>query len=301
MPLLNSVFGSVNGRSLGLQRSLRIGAWSLGGSRANAISSELFPPCPSVEVICLCLVHVFLRRDMRIFFKCTPSYVRRFHSSLTSKDASKQLIHIENATFYRKHPSSSPSQEEASINPPLFLNLDFSLSAENEANQHWAIIGPSNAGKTTFLELLQGQHICLPPRARSFPYLLSDEIKNKGRGLTYAPKAIHYVGFGGRGKGLSGLGTHMSARYESRREVSDFSLLEYLIGKTQLNAATTDDDSIAKAFLDEVIRKLDLEDLLDMPAANLSNGQTRRARLAKALLGRPELLLIDEPFSTYAI
>ncbi|EHL03265.1 putative Uncharacterized ABC transporter ATP-binding protein [Glarea lozoyensis 74030] len=33
-----------------------------------------------------------------------------------------------------------------------------------------------------------------------------------------------------------------------------------------------------------------------MPISNLSNGQTRRARIAKALLGKPGLLLLDEPF-----
>ena len=34
-----------------------------------------------------------------------------------------------------------------------------------------------------------------------------------------------------------------------------------------------------------------------MPVGNLSNGQTRRARIAKALLGKPEVLMLDEPFS----
>ncbi|PWY66460.1 P-loop containing nucleoside triphosphate hydrolase protein [Aspergillus heteromorphus CBS 117.55] len=33
-----------------------------------------------------------------------------------------------------------------------------------------------------------------------------------------------------------------------------------------------------------------------MPVANLSNGQTRRTRIAKALLNKPEVLLLDDPF-----
>jgi ABC-2 type transport system ATP-binding protein len=40
---------------------------------------------------------------------------------------------------------------------------------------------------------------------------------------------------------------------------------------------------------------LDLADLLDRPTGKLSSGQRTRAALAKALLNRPELLLLDEP------
>jgi ABC-2 type transport system ATP-binding protein len=45
----------------------------------------------------------------------------------------------------------------------------------------------------------------------------------------------------------------------------------------------------------EVARDLDLLDLLDRPTGKLSSGQKTRASLAKALLNRPEVLLLDEP------
>jgi ABC-2 type transport system ATP-binding protein len=45
----------------------------------------------------------------------------------------------------------------------------------------------------------------------------------------------------------------------------------------------------------EVAEELDLVDLLDRPTGKLSSGQKTRAALAKALLNRPEVLLLDEP------
>jgi ABC-2 type transport system ATP-binding protein len=45
----------------------------------------------------------------------------------------------------------------------------------------------------------------------------------------------------------------------------------------------------------EIAHELDLVDLLDRPTGKLSSGQKTRASLAKALLNRPEVLLLDEP------
>lgn len=45
----------------------------------------------------------------------------------------------------------------------------------------------------------------------------------------------------------------------------------------------------------ELGRELDLIDLLDRPTGNLSAGQKTRVSLAKALVNRPDVLLLDEP------
>lgn len=45
----------------------------------------------------------------------------------------------------------------------------------------------------------------------------------------------------------------------------------------------------------ELASELDLNDFLDRPAGKLSAGQRTRVALAKSLINRPELLLLDEP------
>jgi len=45
----------------------------------------------------------------------------------------------------------------------------------------------------------------------------------------------------------------------------------------------------------EIAAQLDLTDLLDRPSGKLSAGQKTRVALAKALINRPDILLLDEP------
>ncbi|KAJ5356140.1 hypothetical protein N7517_010749 [Penicillium concentricum] len=209
------------------------------------------------------------------------------------------FIRIQDGTFYKNYPTA-----EDSSNPALFPNLNFILpalqtpSSTETSPQHWAIIGPSD--RTDLLHILRGQHICIPPSARSYPYLLTDKIAEKDPRLRSVENAIQYVGFSGEGSGAIGgiRGAYLSARYESLREETDWTLLQYLRGQTSLNPMEGEEEGTLhdEQFLRRTTRSLDLECLLNLPVANLSNGQTRRARIAKAILSKAELLLLDEPF-----
>jgi ATPase subunit of ABC transporter with duplicated ATPase domains len=76
-----------------------------------------------------------------------------------------------------------------------------------------------------------------------------------------------------------------TARYGALRDDDKVSLRDSLAGSSSLDR------------LDSLAADLDLNELLHLPLVALSNGQTRRARILRALLRDPKLLVLDEPFS----
>lgn len=226
-------------------------------------------------------------------FIVNPS-LRALSIRYNSTSTKPPIIRIKDATFYRHHPASRTSQP----NPELFKNLNYELPSFPAQPEHWAILGAGGSGKTTLLQILRGQHLSFPPRARSYPYLNSREIEQKNHELRIPSRAIEFVGFGGE-QGVNAAqgtrGAYLSARYESLKEATDWTVLDYLQGHTELNPSEEDRaKQVNPQTLKEVVHDLRLEELVDMPVANLSNGQTRRAKVAKAILGQPEVLLLDE-------
>jgi ABC-type sugar transport system ATPase subunit len=242
---------------------------------------------------------------LRVFQKRTQGGQSQLHQTKPISNSKAQdalgavrspkspIIRISNATFYRYHPNS---QQHA--NPPLFPGLTFELPAFSDDPQIWSIISPSSIVLSTFLQILRGQHISIPHAARSYPYLKEKGLRRKDSRQSSPSNVIQYVGFdNARGDlGLSDVqGAYLSARYESRREITDFSLLDYLHGRTELNAIAHC-EKIDDQRLSTVMQDLQLVDLANMAVSSLSSGQKRRARIARQLLRKPEIVLLDQPF-----
>ena len=106
-----------------------------------------------------------------------------------------------------------------------------------------------------------------------------------------------------------------SARYgavwdEDKRTLRETLLPELVekVRRAELNLPETPTEGVLdsdvrsqEVLLEWLIEKLDLKRLLDLPMIALSNGQTRKARIVKTLVGklgvRPELVLLDEGLS----
>ena len=149
----------------------------------------------------------------------------------------------------------------------------------------WAVVGPTGAGKTTLAESLLGRHSL---HGGTLHWPLFDRLRAAGRRLDYTSQAVAHVTFKEDSRLFSYAGRYYQQRFEFADHGSDtpLSLADFL------RSGTTSPDAEREAVCD----RFGIANLLGQSFMTLSNGQTRRARLARAMLAHPEVLILDDPF-----
>jgi len=138
--------------------------------------------------------------------------------------------------------------------------------------QNWVVLGANGSGKTSLTAALTGE----VPVVTGRRWLNPDMIREKDMARL-------------------AFDTHqrLIARDEAQDESREFAGLEEAGLSLRALLKTT---GRAIAPLPEVAHRLALTPLLDQPLRSLSTGEMRRFLLARALLRKPRLLILDEPF-----
>jgi multiple sugar transport system ATP-binding protein len=130
-----------------------------------------------------------------------------------------------------------------------------------------ALLGPSGCGKSTSLRMIAGLESVTSGEIRIGKKLVN-ELHPKDRGV--------------------GLGFENYALYPPLkvRDNLAFNLRAHGLGAKEINRR-----------VDEIARTLRIQELLDLKPAALSSGQKQRVNMARAMVRRPSVLLLDEPLS----
>jgi len=158
--------------------------------------------------------------------------------------------------------------------PTVPVFEDFSL--EIPAGETWSVLGPSGCGKTTLLYLLAGLR---------FP--TSGQVAIQGQPLT---RPRPQTGLILQDYGLLPWATvrqNAALGVDLRRFYGPDGL------HTPLGASV-----VPETDVDAWLERLGLAEVSDKYPAQLSGGQRQRTAIARTLVLKPDLLLMDEPFSS---
>lgn len=168
----------------------------------------------------------------------------------------------------------------------------------------------SSSAKTSLLQALTGHLRIAPPPPP--PFGLFPFLENRD-----PHEHVSLVSFAHRARGAGGGFYDFTARYGAVREEDKRTLRDTFFPETAkplhnlaIPSMYTNPSDVAqlhadhaketarRALFEELVVKLGLQEFLELPMVALSNGQTRKARIVKALLEQPKLLILDEPLST---
>lgn len=141
-----------------------------------------------------------------------------------------------------------------------------SASLEMNKGEILAITGPSGVGKSSLLLAIAG---FLSPQSGDFIY----------EGQSFANKAVWERPVSCLFQ-TDNLFNHLTVRHN------------ILMGAPQNQSKNENEDNLLK-----ICDSLDIADIIDKKASDISGGQQQRVGLARSLLSRKQILLLDEPFS----
>ncbi len=138
---------------------------------------------------------------------------------------------------------------------------DVTLQVSQRGVLH-GVIGPNGAGKSTLMDAITG---------RRKP--TSGRVLVDGEDITHRPVEWR------RRKGMS-------------RSFQRTSIFPGLTVREQLELVAT---QLGEPDLDEIVDAFELRASLDLPADSIAYGDQRRVDIALAMIGKPSLMLLDEP------
>jgi ABC-2 type transport system ATP-binding protein len=141
-----------------------------------------------------------------------------------------------------------------------------SLTLRAEPGQVVGLLGPNGAGKSTAMRMIAGFLTPTSGTARVCGHDIRREPLAAKRALGYLPEGA-----------------------PSYAEMTVREFLTFMIRVRSL------DRDIARRRFDEVVMRLELDEVLDATIGTLSKGLRRRVGLAQAILHDPPVLMLDEP------
>jgi molybdate transport system ATP-binding protein len=163
------------------------------------------------------------------------------------------------------------------------------ISLDINQGNHWAIIGKSGSGKSVLLKAMIGKQ-GISGGSIFYNFKSSDDLTNTAEPLASQRMAL----------------------IESRHHFKNFSNTSDFYYQQRYNSSDSEDALTVEQYLsailahvtkahywtlEKAVDRLRLTDLYQKQLIKLSNGETKRLRIAAALVKNPTLLLLDQPLT----